>query len=90
MFYGLGKGTSQVYVSRQRVRLSFGVEPPISPRPLYLCATKVSSDKRLSSRQAFSSSDVAAARPCRIIMREMVTLKATMNSSERTGSQAIQ
>jgi hypothetical protein len=29
LFYGLRKGTSQVYVSRRRVRLSFGVKPPI-------------------------------------------------------------
>ena len=34
LFYGLRRGTSQVCVSRRRVRLSFGVEPPISPRPL--------------------------------------------------------
>src|ERR1700712_1011617 len=42
LFYGLRRGTSQVYVSRRRVRLSFGVKPPISPRPVCLCAREFS------------------------------------------------
>jgi hypothetical protein len=46
LFYGLRRGTSQVYVSRRRVRLSFGVEPPISPRP-FTCSHLKSPSNRV-------------------------------------------
>ena len=39
LFYGLRRSTSQVYVSRRRVRLPFGVKSPISRRPFCLWST---------------------------------------------------
>ncbi len=70
LFYGLRRGTNQVYVIRRQVRLSFGVRPPISPRPFTCSHLKSPPAPAPQSTEPFSSSGVAASRPSRIIMRE--------------------